>query len=644
MNSPRSTNLPARMAYETAVEDLAKLLQDTGSSVQRILSSFSIASTKQPLLPRVPDVRTSLCIGITPSSVNNRDYPLPAETRSLLDNEGTLMGTLNSGKFCTPASKALQHQQDVQNWFAQVHPENAGHGKTLCGSSVFDFNEDDTSANEKVLKVFLEEIRRTVGNWSTRQKALGQDKASSTRIITHTGNPVISAPGLPKGPPLSLGFNKQQNKKALGAQQVREVLVHQAEKELDETACVIPQQGKEAEQSLLKSEHEKSARLDKVVDDIASQLLQSDDEDTRPKPLEEPPAARTQDLSEKEKATGALAAAEAGIEQESTSQAAPVATEVNGDGTTVLEAATPLTDNFVTPTKADQASRKLPVTRWKPPSSVAKSDDRTLSFPRSVEVISSPDWLPEGWVTELKTRGSGNSAGSKDKYFVDPVSNRRFRSRKEVVAYIERGKPKLNDSPERSPIRKLLGPEPLPAVPKKSHKKKKPQESSTPSSSGLPPPTAPAIASSGAAVPKKSHKKKVINKNSVYSSFKLPAPMVPPIASSGAVGNMYMPQYRTGQPSEWLLYESLAGLPFPMYDPFYYGDFSANKSSSSKGSHMPARPWFFSGPEASWSPRSMSGEKGRDYQSYIPMPSYPSVDGATRPSAGGSKKRKSGEL
>lgn len=197
-------------------------------------------------------------------------------------------------------------------------------------------------------------------------------------------------------------------------------------------------------------------------------------------------------------------------------------------------------------------------------------------------------------------------------YYVDPVSNRRFRSRKEVVAYLERGKPKLSNSPERSPIKKLLGPE---LLPKKSHKKQKPKESSTPSSSGLPP------------------------------------PMVPSIASSGLVGNMYMPPYRTGQPSEWLVYESLASLPFPMFDPFYYADFGANKSSSSKGSHMPTRPWFFSGPEASWSPfmdRSKSGEKGRDYHSYFSMPPYPSVDAATKSSAGGSKKssskRKSAEL
>ena len=34
---------------------------------------------------------------------------------------------------------------------------------------------------------------------------------------------------------------------------------------------------------------------------------------------------------------------------------------------------------------------------------------------RKVEVIESPNWLPHGWITEMKTRGTGSSAGTKDK-------------------------------------------------------------------------------------------------------------------------------------------------------------------------------------------------------------------------------------
>ena len=45
----------------------------------------------------------------------------------------------------------------------------------------------------------------------------------------------------------------------------------------------------------------------------------------------------------------------------------------------------------------------------------SSADMSIQPYRRPVEVIDSPDWLPEGWVTELRIRGSGNSAGSKDK-------------------------------------------------------------------------------------------------------------------------------------------------------------------------------------------------------------------------------------
>eukprot|EP00250_Pteridium_aquilinum_P008833 c18245_g1_i2 orf=384-1952(+) len=54
-------------------------------------------------------------------------------------------------------------------------------------------------------------------------------------------------------------------------------------------------------------------------------------------------------------------------------------------------------------------------------------------------IVESPDWLPHGWVTEMKTRASGTSAGCKYKCYVDPVSKRRFRSRKEVFCFLTTG-------------------------------------------------------------------------------------------------------------------------------------------------------------------------------------------------------------
>ncbi|KAJ0261413.1 Methyl-CpG-binding domain-containing protein 6 [Hirschfeldia incana] len=48
-------------------------------------------------------------------------------------------------------------------------------------------------------------------------------------------------------------------------------------------------------------------------------------------------------------------------------------------------------------------------------------------------------WLPDGWRVEDKVRTSGATAGSVDKYYYEPVTGRRFRSRTEVLYYLEHG-------------------------------------------------------------------------------------------------------------------------------------------------------------------------------------------------------------
>ncbi|XP_031487041.1 methyl-CpG-binding domain-containing protein 5-like isoform X1 [Nymphaea colorata] len=54
--------------------------------------------------------------------------------------------------------------------------------------------------------------------------------------------------------------------------------------------------------------------------------------------------------------------------------------------------------------------------------------------------VNRPEWLPAGWTTGIKVRTSGATAGARDKYFYDPVSNRRFRSKKEVLSFLQTGK------------------------------------------------------------------------------------------------------------------------------------------------------------------------------------------------------------
>ncbi|XP_038893740.1 LOW QUALITY PROTEIN: methyl-CpG-binding domain-containing protein 6 [Benincasa hispida] len=50
-----------------------------------------------------------------------------------------------------------------------------------------------------------------------------------------------------------------------------------------------------------------------------------------------------------------------------------------------------------------------------------------------------PNWLPPGWVVQDRVRSSGATAGTVDKYYFDPISNRRFRSKIEVLYFLETG-------------------------------------------------------------------------------------------------------------------------------------------------------------------------------------------------------------
>ncbi|XP_031099335.1 methyl-CpG-binding domain-containing protein 5-like [Ipomoea triloba] len=77
-----------------------------------------------------------------------------------------------------------------------------------------------------------------------------------------------------------------------------------------------------------------------------------------------------------------------------------------------------------------------------------------------------PAWLPENWKMELRVRNSGATAGSIDRYYIDPVSGKKFRSSKEVLHYLETGtKRKPSDSPGGSQKQKKSSPMPKKAPP-----------------------------------------------------------------------------------------------------------------------------------------------------------------------------------
>ncbi|XXG41177.1 hypothetical protein AAC387_Pa01g1699 [Persea americana] len=50
-----------------------------------------------------------------------------------------------------------------------------------------------------------------------------------------------------------------------------------------------------------------------------------------------------------------------------------------------------------------------------------------------------PEWLPEGWKMEVRTRDSGKTKGMKDRFYYDPKNNHRFRSKKEVEYFLQTG-------------------------------------------------------------------------------------------------------------------------------------------------------------------------------------------------------------
>ncbi|CAK7331540.1 unnamed protein product [Dovyalis caffra] len=58
---------------------------------------------------------------------------------------------------------------------------------------------------------------------------------------------------------------------------------------------------------------------------------------------------------------------------------------------------------------------------------------------RSSETAIDMSWLPPGWVVEDRVRTSGATAGTIDKYYIDPASGRKFRSKKDVQYYLDTG-------------------------------------------------------------------------------------------------------------------------------------------------------------------------------------------------------------
>ncbi|KAL0533664.1 hypothetical protein IC582_027705 [Cucumis melo] len=113
---------------------------------------------------------------------------------------------------------------------------------------------------------------------------------------------------------------------------------------------------------------------------------------------------------------------------------------------TVPSPTLPSRDLDRTPRKTPQTSstrrsplRPDPLNSFNGDSSPSKKVSASNSASSKSALSERPNWLPPGWVVEDRVRSSGATAGTVDKYYFDPVSNRRFRSKIEVLYFLETG-------------------------------------------------------------------------------------------------------------------------------------------------------------------------------------------------------------
>ena len=158
-------------------------------------------------------------------------------------------------------------------------------------------------------------------------------------------------------------------------------------------------------------------------------------------------------------------------------------------------------------------------------------------------------------------------------YFLDPVSQRRFRSRREVFAFIERGsKHDTARGSSKTEAAKELG---LEEGSDKSLTEQTNETSQEKSISGT--------------------LKNLVNSNIEHAVSQLVSDTSTQLVVTSSVPSGASIPHQPGQPSEWLLYESLANLPYPMYEQMRIMD-NANKGDTDNATLAPW-PWLFGNAE-----------------------------------------------
>ncbi|KAL3850271.1 hypothetical protein ACJIZ3_012153 [Penstemon smallii] len=106
-----------------------------------------------------------------------------------------------------------------------------------------------------------------------------------------------------------------------------------------------------------------------------------------------------------------------------------------------------------------QQSEQSPYTPFPPgtviaavPISMVAPEDISSSAPKAAtrrsaeEMAKRPNWLPNDWKIELKVRSSGATAGLIDRYYIEPSGERKFRSKNEVLHFLETGSKRKKSS------------------------------------------------------------------------------------------------------------------------------------------------------------------------------------------------------
>ncbi|XP_057477927.1 uncharacterized protein LOC130765512 [Actinidia eriantha] len=78
-----------------------------------------------------------------------------------------------------------------------------------------------------------------------------------------------------------------------------------------------------------------------------------------------------------------------------------------------------------------------------------KTSSENKPMPPEIETNETPEWLPHGWIMEMKTSNSSSGTGRKYKCYIDQLTGRKFYSKPQVFEYLKTVKPDSRASQQK---------------------------------------------------------------------------------------------------------------------------------------------------------------------------------------------------